>query len=319
MELIRNINIRNFKSLENVVIQGCRRYNIFVGRPNVGKSNILEALSLFALPYIAGGKFNITQLLRMDYNASSLFYNGDLSSVIEIIAGKHRCAVSLQDGGKLLFNLNNTPYPVINLKVEASLDKYPVFKPYYYGQHLSSESVTMPFLCPIGGDNLMQVIKQYDSIRNDISKLLARYGLKLMLDTAAQQIRITKELDADTSFIIPYTAMASSLKRLIFYKAAIGSNKDSVLIMEEPEAHSYPPYIVKVIQSMLESDTNQYFLTTHSPYVINEFLENKADIAIFLVDYINGKTIIKTLTDKQLQQIYEEGVDLFFNTEFFAE
>ena len=46
---------------------------------------------------------------------------------------------------------------------------------------------------------------------------------------------------------------------------------------------------MKVIQTMLNADSNQYFITTHSPYVINEFLENKADVAIFLTDYVDGE------------------------------
>ena len=74
---------------------------------------------------------------------------------------------------------------------------------------------------------------------------------------------------------------------------------------------------MKVIQTMLASDTNQYFVTTHSPYVINEFLESKADVAIFLTDYVEGETRVRALNDTELQQIYEEGIDLFFNTEFF--
>ena len=98
---------------------------------------------------------------------------------------------------------------------------------------------------------------------------------------------------------------------------------------------------MKVIQTMLNADSNQYFITTHSPYVINEFLENKADVAIFLTDYVDGEgcgkreenrtcssyperkqarrsqTRIRALNDDELQQIYEDGIDLFFNTEFF--
>ena len=45
---------------------------------------------------------------------------------------------------------------------------------------------------------------------------------------------------------------------------------------------------------MLNADSNQYFITTHSPYVINEFLENKADVAIFLTDYVDGETRLFT-------------------------
>ncbi|MEP7169716.1 MAG: AAA family ATPase, partial [Bacteroidota bacterium] len=43
------LKIHNFKSVKKLDIP-CNRINIFIGKPNVGKSNILEALSLFCLP-----------------------------------------------------------------------------------------------------------------------------------------------------------------------------------------------------------------------------------------------------------------------------
>ena len=317
MNLIDNISIRHFKSLEDVSIKGCRRYNIFVGRPNVGKSNILEALSLFALPYIGGTHFSLPDIFRMERNSAALFFNGDISKKVEIVAGEHQFQMEYKSSNLIKFNTGGKTFSLVDLKLESTIDDYPVFKPYYYGKTTGVEQINMPFLCPIGGENLMQVVKDNNKLRAEITSLLANYGLKLALDTVDQKLMVMKPLDADTSCVIPYKAMADSLKRLVFYKAAIMSNTQSVVIMEEPEAHSYPPYIVKVIQTMLASDTNQYFVTTHSPYVINEFLENKADVAIFLTDYVEGETRVSALNDTELQQIYEEGIDLFFNTEFF--
>ena len=46
MQKIDNIEIKNFKSIRHQKIEGCKRVNVFIGYPNVGKSNILEALSL---------------------------------------------------------------------------------------------------------------------------------------------------------------------------------------------------------------------------------------------------------------------------------
>ena len=45
------IEIKNFKSVKHVVLKNCKRINLLIGKPNVGKSNILEALSAFSLPY----------------------------------------------------------------------------------------------------------------------------------------------------------------------------------------------------------------------------------------------------------------------------
>ncbi|UFH52929.1 AAA family ATPase [Spirosoma sp. KNUC1025] len=39
------VEIKNFKSIKDLRLD-CKRVNIFIGRPNVGKSNILEGLGL---------------------------------------------------------------------------------------------------------------------------------------------------------------------------------------------------------------------------------------------------------------------------------
>lgn len=51
---------------------------------------------------------------------------------------------------------------------------------------------------------------------------------------------------------------------------------------------------------------------------MNEFLEDTSlDVAIHIVDYKEGKTIVKILSDREMEEIYEYGIDLFFNTEAF--
>ena len=69
-------------------------------------------------------------------------------------------------------------------------------------------------------------------------------------------------------FLIPYNSMADTLQRVIFFKAAIASNHDAVLLFEEPEAHSFPPYITHITQEMMYRKDNQYFIATHSPFIL---------------------------------------------------
>ena len=49
--LIKNLHIKNFKSVHDLSLE-CDRINIFIGKPNAGKSNILEAISLLGLEYL---------------------------------------------------------------------------------------------------------------------------------------------------------------------------------------------------------------------------------------------------------------------------
>jgi hypothetical protein len=148
---------------------------------------------------------------------------------------------------------------------------------------------------------------------------LANTGKELALfDPSGKEIdRIAYE-KAGEIFLIPFHSIADTLQRMIFYKAAIESNSESALVFEEPEAHSYPPFISKVTQDIIQSDRNQFFITTHSPYVVNDFLELPSDeLAIYLVDFRNGETFVKRASDTEIQEMYEYGIDLFFNTETF--
>ncbi len=45
--MIEKLSIKNFKSIKDLAID-CRRVNLFIGEPNTGKSNILEALGLLS-------------------------------------------------------------------------------------------------------------------------------------------------------------------------------------------------------------------------------------------------------------------------------
>jgi AAA15 family ATPase/GTPase len=148
--------------------------------------------------------------------------------------------------------------------------------------------------------------------------LFSGYGLELVFDKASQSIRIVKKNKDNGLFLIPYNSIADTLQRIIFFKSAIASNENSVLLFEEPEAHSFPPYMVHITQQIIYSTNNQFFISTHSPYIVNDFLENcREDLSIFLTDYKNGETVVRKLKKDEIYDIYQYGVDLFANNEYF--
>ena len=62
--------------------------------------------------------------------------------------------------------------------------------------------------------------------------------------------------------------------------------------------------------------SNNLFVATHSPYILNAFMEKK-DISMTLLftRMSEGQMIVKTATGQDLQDIYDYGVDAFFNIE----
>jgi AAA15 family ATPase/GTPase len=118
---------------------------------------------------------------------------------------------------------------------------------------------------------------------------------------------------------LPFSSIADTLQRVIFFKTAIASSQNSILLFEEPEAHCFPPYIAQITQDIIDSETNQFFIATHSPYVLNDFLEYKRDdVALYMADFKDGQTVVYRLTDEELDDVYNYGIDVFFNYERFT-
>ena len=84
MNHIKNIEIKNFKSIRHQKIEDCRRINVFIGYPNVGKSNILEAIGLYSLLQLRNEHFKFNEICRVKH-FSELFYNQDSKETNNII------------------------------------------------------------------------------------------------------------------------------------------------------------------------------------------------------------------------------------------
>ena len=345
-QFFENITIDNFKSVRHIELNDCKRINLFIGKPNVGKSNILEALSLFSITHNSSirTRFNNSFKSYIRYDSErELFFNGliEPSSAINIQSNLINCNLTFQPNEGIKMHIygdgfDTTTTIELDERVGVPLMKnsqpyartFKKVKKYIFDLNRPGKNInikngsTLPFLMPPFGNNLMNIISGNEELTKDTIEFFKRYELDVVFDEASNTIKLMKlrqgENDIMRIFLLPYSSMADTLQRVIFYKTAIASNKDSILLFEEPEAHAFPPYIVHVTQEMIWSKDNQFFLTTHSPFVLNDFLENaREDLAVYLVDWKKGETTVKRLSDADLDEIYQYGVDLFTNIETF--
>lgn len=322
------ITIENFKSIQHIELEDCRRINLFIGKPNVGKSNLLEAISLFSLPYLRyTKKKTIRQFIRVE-NDAELFFDGDIENRISVQSSQGNVSLDETSNGLYaelsLMDAGLSPVGILfnELTTKRNIEEisFNPFKSYYFPNSFEKEKNPLTCLLPPYGSNLMSIVSQLPQLKEELNDIFNAYGLQYAFDTNSQEIKVIKQKKPGEIFLIPFHSVADTLQRMIFYKAAIESNHNSILTFEEPEAHSYPPYISRITQSVIASETNQFFITTHSPYVLNDFLEwNSNEVAINIVDLKEGKTVVKRLSDKELQDVYEYGADLFFNTETFLQ
>ncbi len=354
---ISSLLIENFKSVKHLEISP-RRINIFVGKPNVGKSNILEAISMLS------NTSTINDVVRFSHTYQ-LFYDNDVTQPVKIFTNLISAILSSENQstgfrylignvGKIIeatlkliedgnfFSLNDSISPQvkinnqnlsINRKIIDELGK--IYHHESYGINLESNikrysfssrssalsnSFNSGFLNPPHGDNLFTILSTNKSLRQDVVSFFEEYGLEFLIDQANKTFEIQKRIDG-LSYKYSYDLIADTLKRIIFYLAAIKSNKNAVILLEEPEAHCFPPYIARIAKEVIEAETNQFFIATHSPYLLNTIIENSKfeDIAVYVSSFSDYQTKVRKLTDEELTEMLDFGTDVFFNYDAFVE
>ena len=356
MNFINNIEIKNFKSIRHQKIEGCKRINIFVGPPNVGKSNILEGLGLFGLlDHSLSQPITIQKLTRVKKN-HELFFNGVIDEKINITLNENLSFDIIADSNLDInfsaiekfpipapidtstwknyprrVSLGNFEFSSINDNVvkagsnfqSSYLNPIKSIRKYIFNKSSVNikfdtlvKHLTFPF-----GENISDIIFSNTELKNHLIEIFKIFRLRISRSESQGTFHILKELPDTSVLILDYDLIADTLQRLIFHKAAILSNENSVLIFEEPEANMHPPYISKFTSDIInDENNNQFFIATHSPFVLNDLMENaKNDLAIYLVDYKKetGETIINKMSDEDMHEAYQFGYDFFLNIKQF--
>jgi hypothetical protein len=151
-----------------------------------------------------------------------------------------------------------------------------------------------------------------------MTEFFRKYGLKLVMKPHEKVFELQKEVD-DLVFSYPYTLTSDTLRRIIFYTVAIASNKDSVLVFEEPESNAFPYYTKYLGERIALDQTNQFFIATHNPYLLSAIIEKtrKEDVQVFITYFKDFQTHVKPLAPDQLVELME--ADPFFNLDQFIE
>jgi hypothetical protein len=326
---IHKLKISNFKSIKSLDLD-CRKINIFIGEPNTGKSNILEAIGLVS--HLRYG--DLSNFVRFE-NIIDLFYDHDIAKPISVEFDSEKLKIFYRKGlfeGELINPSNQAKVAELFSYSQQggwSSKNYPnkmsaatVFKFYRFKKLSVFKAETSDdFLAPSDGKNLLQIILTNKDLRKIISELFKKFGYKIVLKQAEGKIEVQKETD-DIIVSIPYALSSETLQRMTFYLAAIYSNKDSVIGFEEPEAHAFPYYMKYLAERIgLDSSNNQYFIATHNPYFLTSIMEKtpKNEIGTFVTYFEDYQTKVKALSGEEIESALSMGSDVFFNIDQFLQ
>ncbi|MFC1937464.1 ATP/GTP-binding protein [Chloroflexota bacterium] len=322
--MIKTLEIKNFKSIKQLRLD-CKRINIFIGEPNTGKSNILETLGIFSFgAYYSYAEFrNFVRFERM----TNLFYDeileeplririDDIEFRLQFTSSRFEGTMVHKDGRQLAVFTGDYG----NFKFRGgSPETSSAFKFYKFAIRNDFPRPESDFLLPPSGLNLMSLILTHKDLRALANQIFSPFGLRLVLRPQENKIEVIKQLE-DIIVSYPYSLTSDTLQRIIFHLFAILSNKDSTLVFEEPESHAFPYYTKYFAETIaLDDRGNQYFISTHNPYLLLPVLEKapKEDVAVFITYYEDYQTKIRMLSPEEMEEIME--IDVFSNLDRYLE
>ncbi|MCK4614275.1 MAG: AAA family ATPase, partial [Thermoplasmata archaeon] len=310
----------------------CKKVNLFIGEPNTGKSNLLEALGLLSWcgnsnPPVQPPLKDFVRLQGMQ----NIFYDELLDQPVEIkLEGeiKLHLKITFKDDVFCLENLS--PKTKDRIKKWAldytgnpkeywpNISELAPIKFYRFKEQDNFPERMSSFLFPPHGSNLFSVVMAHKKLRETMAGFFRDFGFNLVFKPQEKAFEIQKQQE-NMVFTYPYRLTSDTLQRIIFYVIAIESNSDSTLVFEEPESHAFPYYTKYLGEKIAFDETNQYFIATHNPYLLLSILEKarKDDVGVFVTYFRDYETRFKLLTNEQLSELMD--YDPFFNLNSFIE
>lgn len=325
--MIERLHVEHFKSIRNLDLD-TSKINLFIGEPNTGKSNILEALGLIS--WVAHShKYKIQDFIRLRY-IQNLFYDNDVSRdiIVQATDGEvnpgiifgfrdNQYHVNLGDPAKPANGLLLNTDEIIKNNIKED-NNYKFLKFYRYDFQPNTKIGESSYLLPPRGDNMSTLVFSDKNLRRLILPFFKNYGFNLVVKQDEQRIEYQKMVD-DIVYSYPMELLSDTLLRIIFHTLAMETNSDSTIIMEEPESHSFPYYTKYLGERIAKDNSNQFFIATHNPYLLTSIMEKskEEEVSVFVTSYVDYETRVKRLNSGEKKEILE--YDPFLNLQDFID
>jgi hypothetical protein len=216
--MLKNVQIQNFKSVRDLSFDA-KRVNVFIGEPNTGKTNILEALALLSEGVHGSAEFK--EIFRFR-SVADLFTDQQVTTPITVATSECSCTLSFE-GNQFQF-VAKTSRPGeqewrYNLDQIGSSSggvnlQYGI-KFYRFQPGAKTTNQTVGVFQPPFGRNLTSVIYTNKRLRRLVSDLFRTRNFSLEIRPVENELRIAKTID-DELYSFPYESISETWRRLVF-------------------------------------------------------------------------------------------------------
>jgi hypothetical protein len=320
--MLTTVKIRNFKSIRDLEFSA-RRVNVFIGEPNTGKSNITEALAVFS-EGIYEDKEAFKDVLRFK-TAADLFHDRDLSQAVRV----------LSDGVNWSLKWESASFQGVYLaagrdginftwsspdQLHAAQSPQSPVRFYRFKTLASFNDSRFGVLRAPYGANLAALVTTNKRLRQLVSELFQQRGFRLVIEQEKGELGMAK-LVGEALYTFSYPTISETFRRIIFFMAMLETNQNAVLLLDEPESNTFPFYTKHFAERIALDETNQFFVTTHNPYLLSSIVEKTPmeSLNVFVTTMENFETRLKRVPDAKLPDLLELDSDAFFNLDKLVE
>lgn len=168
-------------------------------------------------------------------------------------------------------------------------------------------------------DGLPQTFQSKEARKSLLSKI---YNKVLREPSSSKDDFFVKSVDG-VDFVFADSDQVNSFKNLAHNYLDYDHNE---IFLEEPEDNLFPTTQCQLVNWLLDSvmgagRKDTLFIATHSPYILNQLLKRRPKgMNLYFTHPVSAEGMfdVKSLSEEEFGEIYDNGVDLFFNFEAYV-
>lgn len=324
--MIQHLKIRNYKSVRELDL-ACKRFNLFIGDTNSGKSNILEALTLISQNNSRSQQEGLDKRIIRYGQLNDLFPGRDVNLEMVVETGVVNAHFSFRpDAFALSITDDKNHSSTIQFQAsgnqlgtpQGQLPTSPIRR-YQYDPEVRSRSFFDAVLAPPDGSNMAALLISNTELAEEVEEILKAKDLAFDVNPDTYVISLRHERAKRIVVQLPYASLSETIKRYLFLYVAVRTNTNATLLLDEPEQSTFPFYTKHIAEIMAREPSNQYFITTHNQYLLQSIVEKApADEVQIIATYRkDGATHIRVLPMAEVLDMMQ--YDLFLNLDRLTE